>query len=262
MKIYHLLPAFLFTIFALKSQNSEFIYTGRTGPTIEKEKISDARFVTDLMPDFSSYLNMQYESLEKLRNLKKMDYPQEYLNPKENYDNILEYLSFDLTAACDGKEHRASNQGKTLSKEQREIIAKADVGTEIRIWMRFKFKENGASVNSDKFEEGYYAVTIVPAMEAKYPGGNGEFSAYMTEHIYAKHADKKTLQQLSQAMVSFVVDENGLISKTRLVRKTNDEKINQLIISSIANMPNWKPAQNSKGEKIKQTFSIPFGGGC
>jgi len=49
----------------------------------------------------------------------------------------------------------------------------------------------------------------------------------------------------------------------RFTPQVKTEKLNEvkLILDETKKMPKWKPAKNSEGIKIKQEFSIPFGGG-
>jgi TonB family protein len=62
--------------------------------------------------------------------------------------------------------------------------------------------------------------------------------------------------------VKFTVNEEGGIMNPKMLRTSRDSKADKLVLEAISKMPKWKPAQNSKGVKVKQEFTVPFGGGC
>ena len=110
--------------------------------------------------------------------------------------------------------------------------------------------------------EGQYVVTIVPETEAEYPGGFEHLSSYVTESVINKISDKSTSENIQWAIVSFTVNEEGQVFDAKMSRSSSDIKIDKLLLDAINKMPKWKPAKNYLGLTVKQTFSIPFGGGC
>ena len=64
-------------------------------------------------------------------------------------------------------------------------------------------------------------------------------------------------------MVKFTVDETGKVVDARITRSTNDPALDKLLLDATKSMPACKPEVVSKGMKVKQKFSIPFGNaGC
>jgi len=62
--------------------------------------------------------------------------------------------------------------------------------------------------------------------------------------------------------VKFTVNEEGKIVDALIFRSSEDPKADQLLLDAINKMPEWKPARNSTGMKIKQEFTIPMSNGC
>ena len=61
----------------------------------------------------------------------------------------------------------------------------------------------------------------------------------------------------------FTVNEEGEIVNAKISQTSGDSKTDKLFVEAINKMPKWKPAQNSKGVKVKQEFIFNLsGGGC
>jgi len=55
------------------------------------------------------------------------------------------------------------------------------------------------------------------------------------------------------------IDEAGKITNSSIFESTKDEKIDAILLETIANMPNWKPAEFASGLKVKQEFVFTVG---
>ncbi|MEI6489685.1 MAG: energy transducer TonB [Bacteroidota bacterium] len=82
--------------------------------------------------------------------------------------------------------------------------------------------------------------------------------------IQAKTFEKMSLQSLQQLVVRFTITEIGNPVDVKIIKSSMDLRTDQLMIDIIKNMKGWKPAENSKGIKQRQEFTIPLGGsgGC
>ena len=61
----------------------------------------------------------------------------------------------------------------------------------------------------------------------------------------------------------FTVNEEGDVVDAKISKTSGDLLTDKLIVEGISKMPKWKPAKNSKGEKVKQDFIFNVGnGGC
>jgi hypothetical protein len=264
-----------FVLTTCLSQNSTFEYNGRFTPSIKKEKLSGARFICEIMPEFSRYVSMPHRELDELHQLSKsvgspqrnygsfLTYPlDKYI---QNYEQVIDYVSIEILTTSNGKTLAARSSTDALTNEQKNILNSADLGSDIRIKIKFNYKKwvykNISS--TDTLKEALYLITVVPATEAEYPGGFKQLSTYLTTNILNKVSDMNRSKNIRQAIVKFTVDEEGQLMDVKLSRTSSDLKTDQLILDAIHKMPRWKPAKNYLGLKVKQEMSIPFRGqGC
>jgi TonB family protein len=255
------------------SQNSTFEYNGRFTPSIKKEKLSGARFICELMPEFSRYVSMPHRELDELHQLLKsvcppqrnygsfLTYPPDtYIHIQENYEQVIDYVSIEILTTSNGKTLAAQSSTDALTNEQKNILNSADLGSDICIKIKFNYKKwvyKNISA-ADTLKEAFYSVTVVPATEAEYPGGFKQLTSYLTTNIFDKISDKNGAKKIQQAVVKFTVNEEGQLMNVKLSRMSTDSRTDQLILDAIQKMPRWKPAKNYQGVKVKQEMSIPF----
>ncbi|HXB13317.1 MAG TPA: hypothetical protein VNZ45_15125 [Bacteroidia bacterium] len=256
------------------SQNHNYTYRGRYTPSIKKEKLNDASFICEIMPDFWHHFNLPNTERDWMNELFKIVdspdghyiYSQEnWFCPQEGYSKIMDYVAIEITATCNGKTISAENTGEALTNEQKNILNTADLGTDISIKIKFKYKEWAIDSHHDianKIKEGDYKVTVVPGTEAEYPGGFQQMSKYFTENVLNKLSGANEREKFTDASLDFSINEEGQIVETKISSTSNDLKIDKLILDAANKMPKWTPAKNAKGVKVKQVFSIQFGAGC
>jgi TonB family protein len=247
------------------SQDYKFDYEGRMSPTVKKEMLAETWYTSDITPKLWHSLMMPHKDRDELEARRRVYYPLGFfLYPLGGYDTVVDYVSVEISARRNGELFSASSRGDKLSSEQRDILISADMGSDIKIKIRFKYKKHKSDKKAidDKIMEGDLSVTVVPATEAEYPGGYKQLSNYFSENII-KNLSEKGIKDIRQAIVKFTVNEEGEVVNINLFTPSGDPKIEQLILNAINKMPKWKPAKNSQGVKVKQEFIIPFGGdGC
>jgi hypothetical protein len=231
------------------------------------EKLTGVEQVSDITPELWQKLQLNYYDRQELDLRRKTDFTQSYIiNPQDyNYNKIIDYVSVEILATGNGKVMSAQSVGSQLTTEQKRILQTAELGTDINIKINFKFKNQaGKSVgNENKIYEGTLAVTVVPETEAEYPGGFSQLSDYFNKNVFSKINGESTTDKILMAAVKFTINEDGRITGAKMDKTSSDPQIDKLILDQTAKMPNWKPAKNSEGVKIKQEFSIPFSGpGC
>jgi TonB family protein len=255
----------LFSLFVITgfSQSARFEYTGRYTPALKKAKLNEAGSIYDIMPEFSRYFVLPFDEHDHFNKQIVTVYPSSGFYPAENYSYLFNYSSVEISATCDGKVLTAQSKDDVLTAEQKNILNLAQLGTDISIKIKFTYKNeaNAKPGSAGKINEGVYAVTVVPETEAEFPGGFKQFAAYYTENVFSKIQEKKATEKIQQAVLKFTVDEEGQIVDARLASTSTDPKIDELLLDATNRMPKWMPAQNSRGIKVKQEFSIPFGGG-
>ena len=262
MKISLSLMLMLVMAFTGFTQNIRFEYKGRTNPSIKMESLKGARYLTNIDPDLWKNIWLTYEERNQLN---KVIGPLNYtVFSPGNYSNVIELISVTITVRRNGKEMSAQSTDDILSIQQKSILSSADLGSDITLKVNFKFKNKYAVVPEmrDKVLEGQLAVTVVPEVEAEFPGGVEKFSAYFNDTVINKIHPVSSARRIFNAVVKFTIDEKGHIQDAKLIETTTDSGIDQLLLEATRKMPDWKPAENPKGVKAKQEFTIPFGGGC
>jgi protein TonB len=93
----------------------------------------------------------------------------------------------------------------------------------------------------------------------EFPGGVSELYSFLQENIF--YPDRmKTLGIEGTVYVSFVIEEDGSISRVALERgiESGDE-LNKIALKAIQKMPNWIPGRSGNASvAVKQTIPIQF----
>lgn len=255
---------FLLVLFfpSVYSQNSNYEFSGRYTPVLKKERLKDAMYISEITPEIGRYFMLPYKTQEKLNELLKIQKLVNY--NQENFYKVIDFVSFNITTTSKGKTFTSESSSDKLTFVQKNILYHADLGSEIQMNIKFKFK-NQAYVNpanSSLIQEGQYIVTAVPESEAEFPGGLRQLPAYYLESVMNKVHDKVLAEKFRNAIVEFTVNEEGKIVDAKIARTSSDIYIDKLLLDATYKMPKWTPAKNSQGLRVKQGFSIPFGGGC
>jgi TonB family protein len=104
-----------------------------------------------------------------------------------------------------------------------------------------------------------YVTTYAPEKEAAFVSGQQKMEDYLKDNIVTKIPDAVS-KQMTNAIVKFTVNEQGMIDNAIISKTSGDVKTDQLLLQAIINMPEWSPAVNSNGEKVRQNFEFVLGG--
>jgi TonB family protein len=250
------------------AQNPSFSYEGRFTPTANKTVLNEALTPVDLMPELYNRIAMPFQdqqTLQEMRYWRLEHFPQEYyVSTGNDYSKFMDFETIEISGICAGKTISASGSAKVLTSEQKNLLQTADYGTDIRIKisMRLINQDNKFDIDPAKTIEGTYVFTVVPEAEAECPGGFKQLSAYYTENVHKLFPDPLSNEKIRQAIVTFTIAENGQVINPELKNSTSDPAIDAALLNATKNMPSWKPAATAEGVKVKQSFCIPFGGGC
>lgn len=225
-----ILTSLLFLLFISGfSQNLSYDVHGKYSHPIKKEILNKAESMSDIIPY----------------------YPEHW---------IMGYVSVEISATSDGKTMMAASANDRLSTEQKNILDKVDLGTDIVINITYKFK-NPVTGNID-IGSSNYSATVIPEIEAEYPGGQQQMTQYLEENAINKISDT-TSRHIQEAIVRFTVDEEGEIADAQIFKTSGDPKTDKLLLKVINKMPKWSPAEDLKGIKVKQEFEFSVGNvGC
>lgn len=213
------------------SQELSFDVRGRYTHRVTREKLNDARFITDFVPG----------------------YPVNWIS---------DYVSVNIAATCNGKSIKAVSVNDKLSADQKNILKTADEGTAIDVNVKYISKNatTGNSINN----EMNISTMVVPEEEAEYVGGYQLLRRYLKENVINKISERnKWLFQDVNPTVQFTVNESGEIVNVKISKSSGHQQTDILLLDGIAKMPKWKPAKNRKGTGVKEEFEFSVGrAGC
>ncbi|HEX8517867.1 MAG TPA: energy transducer TonB [Bacteroidia bacterium] len=256
------------------AQSFKFEYNGRTTPEMHRQKMQEAKYINEVMPEFTRYVVLPQEDrilLQKQLDLKDhlIDYsiyPQEFYSlPIENYNKLIYFVFVEISAVCNGKVLKAVSENNLLTGAQKNILYAADLGTDVNVKVKYKYKHQAKVSASDftEIKEGAYSITVIPESDAQYPGGFKGITNLLNENVFNKFQEKDLFGKIRSAAVQFTITEKGDVVDARMSKPSHDPAIDRLLLQAIKKMGPWKPGMH-KGEKVRQSYSIAFsgGGGC
>ncbi len=170
---------------------------------------------------------------------------------------VREYISVAFFAMHDGDQKQVVGKNEFISQEQKDFILSADAGKEISVLIKY-IPENNLKNNPPK--ELDFKLFLEPDNEAKYVKGLPQMKQYLKENAIDKISIPDFLKSpYNMVAVKFTVDEKGEIMDTHLFNSSSDDKVDELLVNVVSNMPAWKPATYSNGTKVKQEFVLTVG---
>jgi TonB family protein len=173
---------------------------------------------------------------------------------------VKDYVSVEVLTENEGNVEIAKGENITLNLEQKSILKKVSMESEIQINVRYK------NVNSvtEKLENNEMVVkmTVVPDFESEFVGGYVELKKYLKDNLIDRIAEN-TPEGFQKGKVAFTIDPTGKLIDVEISASSGNTDIDNFLLETFSNMPSWKPAQNASGEKVKQRFEFSMGiGGC
>ena len=110
--------------------------------------------------------------------------------------------------------------------------------------------ENGTAKKGDEPKE---REVVLSKSDAQFPGGKEAFAKFLTR--YLKTPGELADGEKKVVVVRFMVDEDGTVSKTEVLRSDGDEYSKE-VIRVLSKMPKWIPAMQN-GVKVTTWFTQP-----
>ncbi|HMG15271.1 MAG TPA: energy transducer TonB [Saprospiraceae bacterium] len=222
--------AFFLSVFNSSAQNLNYAVHGTYANAVKKEKITDAKTMSDIIPYYPASWIMKYNSAE-------------------------------IVVTTGGKTLKAEAKDYQLDSAQTNLLNTATLGSDISINIDYEYK----NAVTDNTETGTmnYSTTVIPEIEADYIGGHEALMEYIKKNGIDKIPEKDPKHAI-EASIRFTVNEVGEISNAKISRASDDPKTDNLLLDIINKMPKWRPAENSKGIRVKQefVFNVSNRGGC
>lgn len=180
------------------------------------------------------------------------------LNSSYKSSWIRKFISVEISASHNGKIIKSQYTNDALSQEQKDLISKADAGTDISVRINY-IPQNTLSHNDPK--EFNFRFSLHPDTEASYVGGQQKLKSYLKNKAIDKISAARfyDINQYNLVAIKFTIDEAGQIVNTNIFQSSKDEKIDELLLDAICSMPLWKPAEYSNGIKVQQELVFTVG---
>ncbi len=166
---------------------------------------------------------------------------------------VTNYTSVEIVTTCNGKISKAIAANDILSNDQKNILSEVDLGADIVIDVKYKYKNPvTGQIENNTIQT---TVTATPYIEAEYVGGKLQLQNYFKDNGITKVGGKDPLKPII-LLAKFTVTEDGEIINTKITKTSGDKGNDKKILEAINKMPNWNPAKNGKGLKVKQDFEL------
>lgn len=218
---------------AAKPELSYMVVRGRTGPN---SLVSTGRAITE----------------DKLKNAQTIS------DVIENYPSnwIVDYNSVTVVTKVNGKTIETIGPDDKLTNEQKNIFKTA---SNLLLVVQYQKENNKHEIQNRQMN---VSLLVTPDIEAEYIGGYELMISDLKQNSLTIINDKN-FNYLPQPSISFVINESGVVENVKLEATSRDATIDALLIKTVQEMPNWKPAKNKDGLNIKQEFMLNVGqNGC
>jgi hypothetical protein len=142
-----------------------------------------------------------------------------------------------------------------LNQEQKDLIRLADRSNGIAVIVTYIPKN---SLKNNPAKQYDFKVAIMPDKNAVYSEGEEQLIQYLQKNSIA-NIEAGSFTGYDLTAIKFTITERGDISDIQVAMPSKDTKIDEMLITTILKMPNWKPAEFSNGLKVKQNFVLTIG---
>lgn len=215
----------------------------------------------------------QVDALEKIEYEIKRVYPRLTIS-KQKLDNahilsdlneryktswVRKYIGVDIHTIHQGKIKNTHSPNDVLTKEQKDHMQSADTGSKIVVMVEY-IPENTLTSNEVKVMEFDFVVDADRA--ASYTGGSQLLNQYLKQNAIDK-IPSGTFKNYDMTAIQFSIDHEGQIVDAQVFDPSYfpniDNKVDQLLLETICNMPIWQPAAYANGIRVKQDFVLTVG---
>ncbi len=204
---------------------------------------------------FSFSQELGFGILPYSRTIKKEKVPEvkvlSDINPRFPASWMREYVSVNLSVIQNGHVLTAEGTGFELNKAQQQILKMGETGADISVAIKYYPNNNLPKEVKDMD----FTFTIAPDIDATFQGGKAQIQQYLKENAIDRLPEMSNTE-LHQAKVSFNIAQNGDVTNAQVLERSHSEKIDELLLTTIKNMPKWIPAKNANGTDVSQSFEF------
>jgi hypothetical protein len=241
------------------SQNDHFVYTGRKNQTCRVEEINKAVSIYDICHGLWQQMELPAKMRILLDSLKKNEFSIAYYTyDKIDYSMLVDIESVKIYSSMENNSSMAYSGSEILSTEQKNLIKAQALGSTIKILINFRIKDKYANGKENDVKSGLVRLSLIPFIEAKFIGGFEKMNQYLNQATYNQVNTKKEYAQLNEIKIKFTIDSQGNPNAQELLVPSKNEKLNQLVLKALKNMPSWIPAKDVTGKNVSQNFEFLF----
>ena len=247
------------------AQNETQSFPKRYNPAISIDLVASSSTVYELMPHFLKNVVLSASEREYLDNLIKTKYPQgDFVYPysinsypETDIQKILSIESFEIQDIATNEIY--SSKSELITADQKKLLNSINLGALSKITVHFKYL---GETDNKKIINGDYYVSIIPTVEANFPGGHDKMAEFFNNNVINLMTNPRDKEIIWRSEVKFKIDENGNIKEVKLINTTSDLELDKLVIAATNRMPKWIPAKNSDGNNVEQEVVVRFMRGC
>jgi len=110
----------------------------------------------------------------------------------------------------------------------------------------------------DDVKEFDFDCVMDPERDAVFDGGSGHLEDYL-ESSPMGTLTKEEIRQYLAAIVTFAIDTDGEIVDAKILQSSESAEIDQKLLDTVCDMPNWTPAEYRNQSRVKQEFALMVG---
>ncbi len=166
-----------------------------------------------------------------------------------------EYYSVALNTTCGDETRTEVGDDHHLTSAQLELLKQCTNDCDIEFLVDYLPKNN---LKDNPPRQMKFTLTMIPIYEAKFPGG----ITAMQEYLEAKTVDvipDEIEERVELVKIRFTIDKEGFIIDPHFLETSGLDDVDQALMKTVCNMPQWIPAKDNKGNTIAQNFEFSFG---
>lgn len=169
---------------------------------------------------------------------------------------VKDYVSVEVLTENNGKAVTAKGENQILTTGQRTILKRVQLGSEVQINVRYK--NINAVTEQPENNDMVVKLTVGPDIEAEFFGGYDELKKYLKDNLIDRIIENTPVEN-QKGKISFTIDPTGKLVDAEVSASSGDADLDNFLLEIFDKMPDWKPAQNTNGEKTKQRFEFSMG---
>ena len=211
----------------------------RAKNTITKERMHNAKTISDLIPDYSEQENLK-NNVTSVRDVK---------------------IRIEEENVPDTKHRSEKGNENRLSKEQLKLLKATNYSTNFFLEGFIVHNNSITGLNKERYFN--YYMTVIPEQQATYKAGNEALIDFLTSKCQPTIA-KIQSGNLKSGKISFTVTKTGTISNIVNYSTCGYPSVDKRMMELMNELPDdWNIATNGKSEKVNQSLVFSYGqSGC